>query len=87
MQAVATTRMSSKGQVVIPEQIRKSLSLESGTQFIVLGEGDVVVLKTISPPSVREFDSVIDRARAQAKAAGMAPVDIYEAIRQSRQAK
>ena len=87
MQAVATTKMSSKGQVVIPEQIRKSLSLESGTQFIVLGEGDVVVLKTISPPSVREFDSVIGRARAQAKAAGMAPEDIGEAIRQSRQAK
>ena len=87
MQAVATTKMSSRGQVVIPEQIRKSLSLETGTQFIVLGEGDVVVLKTISPPSVREFDSVIGRAREQAKAAGMVPEDIDEAIRQSRQAK
>lgn len=79
--------MSSKGQVVIPEQIRKSLSLENGTQFIVLGEGDVVVLKTISPPSVREFDSVIDRARTQAKDAGMVPEDVEDAIRQSRQAK
>ena len=87
MQTVATTKMSSRGQVVIPEQIRKSLSLENGTQFIVLGEGDVIVLKTISPPSVHEFDSVIGRARAQAKASGMAPEDIDEAIRQSRQAK
>ncbi len=87
MRAIATTRMSSKGQVVIPEQIRKSLSLENGTQFIVLGEGDVIVLKTISPPSVREFDAVIDRAREQAKAAGMVPEDIDEAIRESRQAK
>lgn len=87
MQTVATTKMSSKGQVVIPEEIRKSLSLESGTQFIVLGEDDVVVLKTISPPSVKEFNSVIRRARAQARTAGMVPEDVAEAIKQSRQAK
>ena len=87
MQMVATTRMSSRGQVVIPEQIRKALSLENGTQFIVLCEDDVVVLKTISPPSVREFDSVINRARAQAKTAGMKTEDIEKAVRQSRKAK
>ena len=87
MQTVATTKMSSKGQVVIPEQIRKSLSLESGTQFIVLGEDDVIVLKTILPPSVSEFDSVVNRAREQAKAAGMVQEDITVAIRQSRQAR
>ena len=87
MQTVSTTKMSSKGQVVIPEKIRKSLSLESGTQFIVLGEDDVIVLKTILPPSVSEFDSVVNRAREQAKAAGMVPEDITAAIRQSRQAK
>lgn len=87
MQTIATTKMSSKGQVVIPEEIRRSLSLESGTQFIVPGEDDVVVLKMISPPSLEQFDSVIERARAQAKAAGMGPEDISQALRQSRQAK
>jgi AbrB family looped-hinge helix DNA binding protein len=87
MQAIATTKMSSKGQVVIPEQIRKSLSLENGTQFIVLGEGDVVVLKMISPPSVREFDAVVGRARRQARTAGMVPEDIAEAVRESRRTK
>jgi len=85
MQAVATTKMSSKGQVVIPEEIRRSLSLEAGTQFIVLGDDGVVVLKTISPPSVKEFDSIIRRARAQAKTVGMVPKDIAEAIKESRQ--
>ncbi len=86
MQAVATTTMSSKGQVVIPEKVRKSLALRSGTQFIVLGEGDVVVLKTISPPSPSEFDAVIRRARRQAKAAGMDRGDVAAAVREARRA-
>ena len=87
MQAVATTTMSSKGQVVIPEKVRKSLALKSGTQFIVLGEGDVVVLKTITAPSASEFDAVVRRARRQAKNAGMQPADVDRAVREARQTK
>ncbi len=37
--------MSSKGQIVIPEEIRNALHLKTGTKFVVIGEGDVVVLK------------------------------------------
>jgi len=50
--------MSSKGQVVIPEDIRKQLNLKKGSQFVVLGEKDVVILKNISPPSINEFDKI-----------------------------
>ena len=56
MPNVATTRMSSKGQVVIPEDIRKQLGLKAGSQFVVLGKDDVVILNAISPPSMEEFD-------------------------------
>ena len=38
MATLATTRMSSKGQIVIPEEIRDRLGLQSGTQFVVLGD-------------------------------------------------
>ena len=34
----ATTRMSSKGQVVIPEEIRTRLGLTAGTQFVAIGD-------------------------------------------------
>jgi AbrB family looped-hinge helix DNA binding protein len=70
METVATTRMSSKGQVVIPETIRKQLNLKEGAQFIVVGEGDVVILKAISAPSIESFDALIQQARQQAKVAG-----------------
>ena len=55
MSDVATTKMSSKGQVVIPETIRKRLNLRAGSQFVVVGENDVVILKTISPPGNARF--------------------------------
>jgi AbrB family looped-hinge helix DNA binding protein len=84
MSTVATTRMSSKGQVVIPEEVRNNLGLETGAQFIVMGENDVVILKTISPPSMSEFDGIVTRARKQAKAAGMKPSDIPRAIAKVR---
>ena len=33
MRSAATTKMSSKGQIVIPEEIRQQLGLDAGTQF------------------------------------------------------
>ena len=84
MKPVATTKMSSKGQVVIPESIRKTLNLETGTQFVVVAEGDVVILKTITPPSMDAFDNVISKARRQAKKAGLTRADVKEMIDQTR---
>ena len=71
MGLVSTTRMSSKGQVVIPEEIRRRLELDAGTQFVVLGEDDVVILKMVRPPSMGDFDRLVKKARAQARAAGL----------------
>ena len=84
MTKLATTRMSSKGQVVIPEDIRKRLKLEAGSQFIVVAGKDAVILKTISPPSMDEFESMIRTARQQAIKAGMKRSDISKAIAEVR---
>ena len=80
----ATTKMSSKGQVVIPEAIREELGLESGCQFLVLGEKEAVILKTISPPSKKQFRSLIARARKEAKRAGLRPKDVNNAVKKVR---
>ncbi len=87
MKPVATTKMSSKGQVVIPESIRKTLNLKAGTQFVVVAEGDVVILKTISPPTLDTFDKVISKARQQAKEAGLTRATIEEVIAEVRKAE
>ena len=84
MANLATTKMSSKGQVVIPEDIRKRLKLKAGSQFVVVGEDDVVILKAISPPSMEAFDALIEEARRQAKQAGLKQSDITTAIAKVR---
>ena len=72
MKSMATTRMSSKGQVVIPEGIRNSMGLKPGLEFLVLGENDVVILKSIKAPSLNDFDRLVNKARKQARAAFLA---------------
>jgi AbrB family looped-hinge helix DNA binding protein len=87
MEANATTKMSSKGQVVIPEEVRKALGLKAGSKFVVVGEGDVIILKRITPPSMSEYDDIIAEARRQARQTGMKRSDIaaaIEAVRASR---
>ena len=83
----STTRMSSKGQVVIPEEIRKQSGLVPGTQFVVVGDRDVVILKALAPPAMSEFDDLIGEARRQAKRVGMTRTDIKKAVKSERKKK
>jgi AbrB family looped-hinge helix DNA binding protein len=87
MSGISTTKLSSRGQVVIPEEIRQRLGLEPGAQFVVLGDADTVVLKRIQPPSLKEFDALLVRARKAAKEAGLQEKDIAAAIRRVRGAR
>ena len=64
MSQIATTKMSSKGQVVIPEKIRKQLNLAAGSQFVVMAEDDVVILKRITAPPVEAYRGLIEQVRA-----------------------
>ena len=84
MTNVSTTKMSSKGQVVIPENIRKQLNLRAGAQFVVVGEKDVVILKNIAPPSLDEFGDLIAEVRKKGKEAGIKKSDIGDAILKAR---
>ncbi len=87
MRSMATTKMSSKGQVVIPEDIRRRLELDAGTQFIVLGEDDVVILKMVRPPSMADFDRLVTKAKKQARAAGLTRSDVSAVVSRVRKSR
>ena len=84
MPTFTTTKMSSKGQVVIPEEIRNRLGLKAGSQFIVVGEKDTLILKTIAAPSMDEFEELIAEAKKRARSAGLKRSDIKTAIAEVR---
>ena len=50
MKSPFTTRISSRGQIVIPEPIRKTLGIESGDTFLVLAQNDTIVLHRLQEP-------------------------------------
>jgi len=87
MSTVATTKMSSKGQVVIPEDIRLKLKLKTGSQFVVVGKDDVVILKSIAAPAMEDLGLLLANARKQAKIAGLKRADIAAAIARVRSRK
>lgn len=84
MSDAATTKLSSKGQVVIPEEIRNRLGLEAGAQFVVVGDRDVVILKRIQTPDMSEFEDLVARARKTAKGAGLKKADVGKAVKDAR---
>ncbi len=47
------TTVSPKGQVVIPQAIRKRLNLAPRSKLLVYGEGDTLIMKKIPIPDVR----------------------------------
>ncbi len=84
MNQVSTTKMSSRGQVVIPEAIRENLSFSEGTLFIVIAQGDTIVLKSITPPPVSKFKSLLAKASKLAKESGLKKADVNQVIKETR---
>ena len=84
MNKLATTKLSSRGQVVIPEEIRDQMHLQPGDQFVVFSEKDVVILKVITRPERNEFENLIVKAQLAAKEVDLTQTDLNEAIKESR---
>ena len=70
-----TTRLSTKGQVVLPKAIRASRAWTPGTEFTVEETGDGVYLRPAGRPSEAELDRVVGCLRSKRKPASIAQMD------------
>jgi len=52
---VAVTSLSTRGQIVIPKCIRKTLKLKSGAKFFVDLEGDRIILRPVKEDLATEL--------------------------------
>ena len=73
MEAQITT-MSTKGQVVIPEEVREELGLHAGSKFAVYSrkDADAILLKKIElPEPVKAFEEIAKLGEEHAKKMGL----------------
>ena len=63
------TSMSTKGQIVIPRDLRKMLSLVSGSKLEILTDGKRILLRLLRPGEVDDFRRLIQADEAAAKRA------------------
>lgn len=88
MTNVMTTKLSSKGQVVLPEALRNMYGWDAGTAFTVVVYKGAVIMKPIRTPTeaelAEEFDEAFTESRQQARAVGMTQSDIKQAILEVR---
>lgn len=84
MAEVETTRLSTKGQVVIPRSVRERLHLEPGQLFAVHGDADTIVLKRIATPDPDELKRLLAWGEAFAQAEGITREDVERAIAELR---
>jgi len=84
MERLEITSMSSRGQIVIPLNIREQLKLKEGEKFVVVGEDDTVLLKKITMPSFKNFNSLLQKTQKFAKEKGITKADVEEAIKRAR---
>ena len=91
MTNVMTTKMSSKGQIVLPEAMRNMLGWEAGMSFTLFYYNGAVIMQPIIAPTdeelANEFTEACAESRRQAKAAGLKLSDITSAIKSVRAAR
>ncbi|MFA4819892.1 MAG: AbrB/MazE/SpoVT family DNA-binding domain-containing protein [Candidatus Aenigmatarchaeota archaeon] len=82
---VEMTRISEKGQVVIPSALRNQMKIKKSDQFLVFGEGNTIILKKIDRPAVKKtFDEVARPIREAAKKEGFSRSDLDQLIKEVR---
>jgi len=81
MVEASTTKVSSKGQVVIPANVRKAANLKKGEKILAIAIDDMVVLKKIIDKS---FEETIKPVWAKVKQMGLSEKDINTLIDQAK---
>ncbi|MCH7568190.1 MAG: AbrB/MazE/SpoVT family DNA-binding domain-containing protein [Nanoarchaeota archaeon] len=88
---IEITKITSRGQVVIPQEIREKARIKEGERFFVYISDDSIVLKRTknleAARSFKEFERVFKSAWKTAKARGITKKDVEKEIKDVRTKK
>lgn len=79
--------VTSKGQISLPVNIRKKLSIDTGDSLVVYATDDAIVLKTIKLPSKKEFEKALLEAKKWASSVKYKESDVNNIIKSVRKNK
>jgi antitoxin PrlF len=89
--AVDMIKMSSKGQIVIPQNIRTEICASEGTVFAVVSGKDSIVLKKVAMPSkedlICELQKIAKEGAKRAEKLGIKETDVSDLIHKARKNK
>jgi AbrB family looped-hinge helix DNA binding protein len=81
---VGITKISSKGQVVIPKDIRDKLNVKEGNLFVITEEDNSIFLKKIEPPKINTWRRATKPFKEAAKKSGFTKDDLGRLIKEAR---
>jgi AbrB family looped-hinge helix DNA binding protein len=82
---VETSKLSKRGQIVVPQKVRKDLGLAEGDRFLVYGTGDAIVFKKMDLPSVEELERLTSWGRKFAETKRITRRKVAKAIKELRE--
>ena len=78
-------KMSSKGQLVVPQDIRERKHLNPGERFVAVGVNEGVLFKKVEIPKIKlDFDSLSKEIEEKFKKNNVRKEDVKESIEWAR---
>ena len=77
----STTKVSSKGQVVIPTNVRKAADIKKGQKLLAVALGDVIILKKIFD---KTFEETVKPIWVRVRQIGLTEEDINALIEEAK---
>ena len=75
-------RLSSKGQVVIPRQVRERLGVKAGDELVLHVVSDRILLAEVVEPS--PLEPLLERLEREAKRRRLTPARVEKALAEAR---
>jgi AbrB family looped-hinge helix DNA binding protein len=75
--SIDTTRVSEKGQIVIPKEVRDKLGLKAGSKLIIIATSDLMIMQKaeLVGERMRAWE-IVNRARSLAEKLGLRKLGI-----------
>jgi len=83
--SIEFTRLSDKGQIVVPSEIRKRMKLGEGTRFVIVGLSDTIILRKVEFSEERiRLKQLLAKSREKANKIGFTQQEVDRLIESSR---